>query len=165
MKKKLSFHWMLIVVMSILTTGFVSCGPEEVVESPLINHWGCEKYISCRTNDDGSEKWDTLYYELGTGHGYELWFWNDGKGKLKLNDSPAFIKEFNCTYELDEAANQIVVHGSAWLYALYGTLYLDENEGRFDIETLNDSTLIACWTNHVSEPQPFFERFYLKVIQ
>ena len=47
----------------------------------------------------------------------------------------------------------------------YGSLYLDENEGRFDITTLNDSVLNVWWYNEVSESRPFYEYFYLKKIK
>lgn len=127
-------------------------------------HWGCETYISCRQRTDGSERWDTLHYEVGAGHGYELWFRLDGTGRLRLNDSPALIKDFSCTYELDQEQHQVVVHGSGWLYALYGSLYLDENECRFDILELNDTVLNVEWINSVSESRPFYENFYLRKI-
>lgn len=160
-------HCLILVfaVTACLSIGWTSCCSKEPLNTQLVGHWGCETYISCRTNDEGVERWDTLYYEVGEGHGYELWFRIDGSGKLRLNDSPAFLKEFSCTYELDEEQEQIVIHGSAWLWALYGSLYLDENEVRFDIETLNDTVLNVSWTNIVSESKPFFERFILKKIE
>ena len=40
----------------------------------------------------------------------------------------------------------------------------NEKTAAFDVEALNDSTLVASWTNHVSETIPFFERFFLKRI-
>ena len=40
-----------------------------------------------------------------------------------------------------------------------------ENHAEFLIESLTDSTLVASWTNMVSEPQPFFERFFLRRIE
>jgi hypothetical protein len=156
------FHWIIIALAVIAT--FASCRKNKDELAILCGHWGCETYISCRTRNDGSEKWDTLRYEVGEGHGYELWFRLDGTGRLRLNDSPAFIKDFSCTYELDQEQQQIVVHGSTWLYALYGSLYLDENEGRFDILTLNDSVLNVEWINEVSESKPFYENFYLRKI-
>lgn len=143
---------------------FASCRHGKDENVMLHGHWGCDTYVSCRIRNDGSEKWDTLRYEVGDGHGYELWFRPDGTGRLRLNDSPAFIKDFSCTYELDDELQQIVVHGSAWLYALYGSLYLDENEVSFDILTLNDSVLNVEWINSVSESTPFYENFYLRKI-
>lgn len=155
-------YWIIIALVAV--AALASCRHKKDENTMLHGHWGCETYISCRTRDDGSEKWDTLRYEVGEGHGYELWFRSDGTGRLRLNDSPAFIKDFSCTYELDHDQNQIVIHGSAWLWALYGSLYLDENEVRFDVITLNDSVLNVEWINRVSETKPFYENFYVKKI-
>ena len=163
--KRLATSCFVIAALARVGLGGVSCRHQDNEATMLHGHWGCETYISCRTRTDGTERWDTLRYEVGEGHGYELWFRENGTGKLRLNDSPALIKEFNCTYELDEDQQQIVIHGSAWLYALYGSLYLDENEGRFDITTLNDSVLNVWWYNEVSESRPFYEYFYLKKIK
>lgn len=157
-------RFLLIAIAAVVIAAFASCRRDKDENVLIQGHWGCETYISCRTRSDGSEKWDTLHYEVGEGHGYELWFRMDGTGRLRLNDSPAFIKDFSCTYEIDKEQQQIVVHGSAWLYALYGSLYLEENEGRFDILTLNDSVLNVEWINVVSETKPFYENFYLRKI-
>ena len=92
-------------------------------------------------------------------------FYNTGKGLLKLNNSPAFIKEFTCNYKYDSLNHVLEVEGAAWLYAIYGSLTSMENHAEFLIESLTDSTLVASWTNMVSEPQPFFERFFLKRIE
>ena len=151
-----------------LTAVFIlaSCHkPNEEAVSPVVGHWGCEQYVSCRTDSTGFEKWDTLCYEACVGGEYEIFFNADGKGLLKLNNSPAFIKEFSCKYAFDSVRQVISVEGSAWLFALYGSLYMDENYAEFNIEQLTDSTLVASWTNHVSEPIPFFERFFLKRIE
>ena len=83
------------------------CKEKKYAGSLLVGHWGCEQYISCRTNDDGVEKWDTLHYEVGEGHGYEVYFYDDGSGKLLLNDSPALIKKFNCDYDYDSVNHKI----------------------------------------------------------
>lgn len=155
----------ILVAMACLCLGCSSCGPEVPIIEKLFGHWGCETYVSCRTNSHGVERWDTLYYEVGEGHGYELWFWPNGTGKIRLNDSPALIKEFSYTYEIDEEKNQVVLCGSAWIWALYGSLYMDENEFRFDIDNLDDTELNVTWTNVVSENEPFFERFVLKKIE
>ena len=132
---------------------------------PFLGHWGCEQYISCRTLSDGTEKWDTLQFEACTGGEYELFFYNTGKGLLKLNNSPAFIKEFSCNYKYDTLNRVLEVEGAAWLYAIYGSLTSAENHAEFQIESLTDSTLVASWTNMVSEPEPFFERFFLRRIE
>lgn len=155
----------LFFLSTVLLSCFLACKPKPTDVDPLLGHWGCETYISCRTNDDGAEQWDTLYYEVGTGRGYEVWFRVDGSGKIRLNESPAFIKDFPLTFEHDKENAEIIVHGSAWLFALYGTLYMEENEAKFSIETLEETALTLSWTNFVSEEKPFFERFYLKRIE
>lgn len=152
------------IVLALSAILLASCCHKEPVNQ-LVGHWGCETYISCRTHDDGSEQWDTLHYDVGSGQGYELWFREDGSGKLKLNESPAFIKEFSCTYELDEENKQVLIYGNGWLYALYGSQYLDQNEMRFDLEECSENAFTASWINYVSEDKPFFERFYLKRIE
>ena len=159
MKRK-AFHTIIGVLAALL---LASCCPEET-PNKLVGHWGCETYISCRFNDDGSEQWDTLYYGVGTGRGYELWFREDGTGKLKLNESPALIKEFSCNYEMDEENQQVVIFGNAWFFALYGS-NLDAKEARFDMEEWHEDAFTVSWTNLVSEDEPFFERFFLKKIE
>lgn len=140
------------------------CHKEKQPVSPIVGHWGCEEYISCRTDSLGVEQWDTLHFEAVVGGEYELFFREDGSGLLKLNNSPAFIKEFSCKYEYNAENKVLTVEGSAWLYALYGSLFLEENNASFDMERVTDSTIVASWTNRLSEPQPFFERFFLKRI-
>lgn len=159
MRRK-AFITITAIIASLL---LASCCHEEL-PNKLVGHWGCETYISCRTNDDGSEQWDTLYYGVGNGRGYELWFNNDGSGKLKLNESPALIKEFSCKYELDEENQQVVIFGNAWFFALYGS-QLDAKEARFNIEEWSDNAFTVSWINVVSEDKPFFERFFLKRIK
>ena len=136
-------------------------------ESPnklVAGHYGCEQYVSHRTFEDGTERWDTVCYEACVGGEYELFFNEDGSGLLMLNNSPALIKKFSCTYEYDTVNHVIVIVSDSWLYALYGSLYLDENRAEFHVDELTDSTLVTSWTNSVSESIPFFERFYLKRI-
>lgn len=153
-----------IVIALMAFIGLSSCCHDEPLDVKLYGHWGCGRYISCRIRDDGSEKWDTLYYQVGSDHGYEFWFRPDGNGKFRMNDSPAWIKEVAVTYELDEEQNQIVIHGSTFFYLFYGSQYFDENEARFNINILNDSVLDVYWTNIVSEDKAFYENFYLKKI-
>ena len=143
-----------------------SCREDVVFNTAVCGHWGCEQYVSCRTNDStGVAQWDTLLYEVGEGHGYEVFFYNNRTGQLLLNDSPAFIKKFNCDYVYDEGSNKIVIEAPGFLYALYQSiLALGENRAEFDVETINECTLTVSWTNTVSETNPFFERFYLKKI-
>ncbi len=131
----------------------------------IVGHWGCEQYVSCRTDSLGVEHWDTLRYEAVAGGEYELFFNADGTGLLKLNNSPAFIKQFSCKYEYDTLAQVITIESSSWLYALYGSLFMDENQAVFDVERMTDSLVVASWTNRLSEPEPFFERFFLKRIE
>ena len=155
----------LLFLFALALIGIQSCRkPKDETIIPFAGHWGCEQYISCRTDSIGHEDWDTLLFEACTGGEYELFFYNTGKGLLKLNNSPAFIKEFSCNYEYDTLNHVLEVEGAAWLYAIYGTLTSVENHAEFLIESLTDSTLVASWTNMVSEPRPFFERFFLKRI-
>ena len=81
MKKKIQIgFWALMAMVLLIAT---SCQKEEkYVDSPLKGHWGCEQYISCRTDSTGYEKWETFQYEVGAGHGYEVYFYADGSGKL-----------------------------------------------------------------------------------
>ena len=126
--------------------------------NPLVGHWGCEKYVSCRTDSTGYEKWDTLCYEVGPGLGYEVYFYNEGSGKLLLNESPALIKKFNCEYEYDSVNQVLTILNTSWIISIYS----DATSADMDIESLTDSTIVASWTNYFSEPIPFFERFYMK---
>ena len=153
------------IVMVVAGMALASCGKKTLPVSPLIGHWGCEEYVSCRTDSLGAEQWDTLRFEAVAGGEYEIFFNADGTGLLKLNNSPAFIKEFTCNYAYDSVSQKITVEGSAWLYALYGSLFLEENSATFDVESLNGTNLVASWTNRLSEPQPFFERFFIKRIE
>lgn len=162
MKNNRTIKNLAVILLSFV--GLASCCHKEPLIQQLIGHWGCEQYISCRTLDDGSERWDTLHYKVGAGHGYEFWFRENGSGKFRMNDSPALIKEVSITYELDEDQNQIVIHGSTFFYLFYGSQFFDENEARFNIVTLNDSVLNVNWTNLVSENKPFYENFYLRKI-
>jgi hypothetical protein len=159
--KKLSQIGMLALVVFMVTA--FGCNKNQPV-SPIVGHWGCEQYVSFRTDSLGVEVWDTLWFEAVAGGEYELFFNADGSGLLKLNNSPAFIKEFSCKYEYNSDNQLLTVESSAWLYALYGSLFMDENQATFKIESLTDSNLVASWTNYLAEPQPFFERFFIKRI-
>ena len=138
--------------------------PEESTNKLIAGHYGCEQYVSCRTNDDGTQRWDTIHYEACAGGEYELFFNEDGSGLLMLNNSPALIKKFSCSFYYDTVNQIINIEGESWLYALYGSLFLDENHAEFHVDELTNSILVASWTNTVSEPTPFFERFFLKRI-
>lgn len=163
MKNKFKIE--LLALVGAVLMMMTSCHKNDpVVDTPVVGHWGCEKYISHRTDNVDLDKWDTIFYEVGPGCAYEIFFYNTGEGLLKLNDSPAFIKEFSCDYQYDSVARTIVVESSSWLYGLYGTLFLEDDKASFNVEVLTDSTLVASWTNRVSEPLPFFERFFLKRI-
>ena len=157
-----SFHIGLLVILTLAVA--VSCKKSQPL-SQLVGHWGCEQYVSCRTDSLGVEQWDTLQFEAVVGGEYEIFFREDGTGLLKLNNSPAFIKEFSCKYEYDSIAQVITIESSAWLYALYGSLFMDSDTGEFNVESLTETSLVASWTNYVSEPQPFFEKFFIKRIE
>lgn len=153
-----------ILVLIVIMVVIFGCKKKNQTVSPIVGHWGCEQYVSCRTDSLGVEEWDTSWFEAVAGGEYELFFNADGSGLLKLNNSPAFIKEFSCKYEYNSDNQLLTVESSAWLYALYGSLFMDENQATFKIESLTDSNLVASWTNYLAEPQPFFERFFIKRI-
>lgn len=159
MKKRIIIGFFALTAMVLLTLASC-CKKEEYAQCPLVGHWGCEQYISCRTNSDGSEKWDTLQYEVGEGHGYEVFFYTDGSGKLILNDSPALIKKFNCDYDYDSISQVLTIYNTSWII----TMFSDVTSADMDIEEVTSNTIRASWINHFSEPDPFFERFFLKRI-
>lgn len=134
------------------------CKTIDAPTNPLVGHWGCEKYVSCRTDSTGYENWETFDYEVGPGLGYEVYFYNEGSGKLLLNESPALIKKFNCDYEYDSVNHVLTILNTSWIISIYS----DATSADMDIESLTDSTFVASWINHFSEPVPFFERFYMK---
>lgn len=159
-RKKTQIGIMAVVA---LLVAVASCKKNPPV-SPIVGHWGCEQYVSCRTDSLGVEQWDTLRFEAVVGGEYEIFFNADGTGLLKLNNSPAFIKQFSCKYTYDAVAQKVTVESSAWLYALYGSLFLEEHSALFDVESLTENSLAAFWTNSLSEPRPFFEKFFIKRI-
>lgn len=158
----------LIIKCLAVTAILVICAAchKTKIDAPVVGHWGCEQYVSCRTIDSvGNVRWDTLSYDLGYGKGIEVFFNEDGSGKLCLNESPAFIKKFDCNYSYDEANRQVVIEAPGLLYFLYHAAFsLEENRAAFDVEEINDTEMVASWTNSVSEDTPFFERFFLKRI-
>ena len=159
MKKKLKIGFWILTILVLLAA--TSCRKKEVyAELPLIGHWGCEQYISCRTDSSGYEKWDTLQYEVGTGHGYEVYFYADGSGKLLLNDSPALIKKFNCNFDYDTISQILTIYNTSWILSAFS----DATSADMVIEKVTDNNVRASWTNYFSEPTPFFERFFLKRI-
>ena len=150
--------WALMVMVLLAAT---SCRKEEkYANMPLVGHWGCEQYISCRTDSTGFEKWETFEYEIGEGHGYEVYFYADGSGKLLLNDSPALIKKFNCDYDYDTINHILTIYNTSWIISAFS----DATSADMLIEEVTDNTIRASWTNYFSEPTPFFERFFLKRI-
>lgn len=154
-------HIGFLVLFAIVLLETTACNKQEkYAQCPLVGHWGCEQYISCRTDSIGHEKWDTLHYEVGAGHGYEVYFYADGSGKLLLNDSPALIKKFNCDYDYDSVSHILKIYNTSWIISVFS----DATSADMLIEELTDSHITASWTNHFSEAIPFFERFYLKQI-
>lgn len=157
---------------SILAVGMValiylmSACRKEKIDSPIVNHWGLEMYVRWETDENDSiTYWDTVYYEPVSGKGYEIEFESDGTGWLRLNESPAMIKKFNLTFDIYPEKNQVLLHSAKWLYALYGHLYLEKNEVTFDLDELTEQRLTAWWKNEVSEPEPFYERFFFVPIR
>ena len=153
MQKKNQIGFWALIALSLLVTS--CCKKEMLADCPLVGHWGCEQYISCRTDSTGYEKWDTLQYEVGTGHGHEVYFYADGSGKLILNDSPALIKKFNCNYEYDSVSHILTIYNTSWIISMFS----DATSAEMVIEELTDDHIRASWTNYFSEPTPFFERF------
>ena len=159
MKNKSRIGILVLTALVLLVT--TSCHKEEkYAELPLVGHWGCERYISCRTDSTGYEKWDTLQYEVGTGHGYEVYFNADGTGKLLLNDSPALIKKFNCDFDYDSISQTLTIYNTSWIISVFS----DATSADMAIEDVTVNHIRASWTNYFSEPVPFFERFFLKRI-
>lgn len=160
-KTKIGFVALLAMLL------LASCHKEkEEVITPVVGHWACEQYVSHRVDTAaGVDRWDTICYDPHADTiDYEVFFYATGKGLLKLNNSPAFIKEFSCDYVYDSIEQVITIESSSWLMGLYGSLLHNEKNAVFNVETLTDSTLVASWTNRVSEDIPFFERFVLKRI-
>ena len=142
-----------------------SCHKEKI-DSPIVNHWGLEMYVRWETDGNGTITYcDTVYYEPVSGKGYEIEFESDGTGWLRLNESPAVIKKFNLTYDIYPDSMKVLLHSSKWLYALYGHLYMEKNEVSFDLDELNENRVTAWWKNEVSEPEPFYERFFFVPIK
>lgn len=96
MRTKIQIGVLALMCLALMVSG---CKSEKYKDSPIAGHWGCEQYVSCRTDSLGNEQWDTLQYPVGSGIGYEVYFYTDGSGKLLLNESPALIKKFSCSYE------------------------------------------------------------------
>ena len=159
MRKENHIGCWIVVTLVLLT--LASCNkPEEYAKSPLVGHWGCGQYISCRTDSTGFEKWDTLQYEVGVGHGYEVYFNADGSGKLLLNDSPALIKKFNCSFDYDSISQILTIYNTSWIISVFS----DATSADMIVEEVTGNHIRASWTNYFSEPTPFFERFFLKRI-
>ena len=157
-KVKYRFSWALMLLALVMVS---CCKTIDDPINPLVGHWGCEQYVSCRTDSTGYEKWETFDYEVGPGLGYEVYFYDDGSGRLLLNDSPALIKKFNCDYEYDSTNQVLTILNTSWIISMYS----DATSADMDIESLTDSTIVASWINYFSEPIPFFERFYMKRIE
>ena len=160
MKNKIRIGF--LASMALVMLAVVSCSkPQKYAECPLLGHWGCETYISCRTDSTtGYEKWDTLCYEVGEGLGYEVFFYADGSGRLVLNDSPALVKKFNCDYDYDSISGVLTIYNTMWIVSLF----TDATSADMDIEEVTESTIVSSWINYFSEPVPFFERFFMKRI-
>lgn len=153
----------IIVAFASIVMAFASCCKKvDEPSNPLVGHWGCEHYISHRIDTaQGIDRWDTLYYEVGPGVGYEVYFNNDGSGKLLLNASPALIKNFKCDYEYDSVNQTLTIYNTNWIISVFS----DATSADMAIEELTDSTIVASWINRFSEPIPFFERFFMKRIE
>ena len=163
MKIKTQIGFIALTAMLLLN----ACHKEDEVlfDTPVVGHWGCEQYVSHRVDTTAAiNRWDTSWFDASAGGDYEVFFYNTGRGQLKLNNSPAYIKEFSCDYVYDSVDQVIRIESSSWLLGIYGSLLHNEKSATFEVEVLNDTVLVASWTNHVSETIPFFERFFLKRI-
>ena len=159
MEKKVRIGFFALVALLLLAV--TSCCKHDKYEgSPIVGHWGCEQYVSCRTDSTGYEKWATLQDEVGEGHGYEVYFYADGTGKLLLNDSPALIKKFACDYDYNSETQILTIYNTNWIISMFS----DATTADMVIEEITDNSIRASWTNYFSEPTPFFERFILKRI-
>lgn len=151
----------LLALATLVLLSLASCHKHhEYAGYPIVGHWGCEKYISCRIDSHDNEKWDTLYYEVAEGKGYEIFFYDDGSGKLLLNESPALIKKFNCDYDYDSVTKVLTLYNTSWIL----TMFSDATSADMDIEYMSSDSIVSSWINHFSEPEPFFERFFIKRI-
>ena len=151
----------VLVLACMMLTALSSCKEEKYANLPLVGHWGCEQYVSCRTDSLGNEKWESFDYEVGTGHGYEVYFNANGSGRLHLNDSPALIKEFNCNFDYDSINQVLTIYNTSWIISIFS----DATSADMTIEAVTDNHITASWINYFSEPEPFFERFFLKRIE
>ena len=159
MQRKIQIGFLALIAFVLLALS--SCRKQEkFADCPLVGHWGCEQYVSCRTDSTGYEQWDTLQYEVGTGHGNEVYFYADGSGKLILNDSPALIKKFDCDYKYDTINHILTIYNTSWIISMFS----DATSAEMVIEELTDNRIRASWTNYFSESVPFFERFFMKRI-
>ena len=155
---KTGFWGILALVMATISS---CCKKEEDSVNKLIaGHWGCETYVSYRTFEDGTDRWDTLHYEVGTGKGYEVYLNADGTGKLLLNDSPALIKKFDCNFDYDTVTQKLTIYNTSWIISMFSSA----TSADMDIEELTDTSFQSSWMNYFSEDRPFFERFYMKRI-
>ena len=161
MEKKFQSGCCALAVVLLMAMSSCHKETEQYAHCSLLGHWGCEKYVSCRTDSTGYEKWETFEYEVGSGHGYEVYFYADGSGKLLLNDSPALIKKFNCDFDYDSISHTLTIYNTSWIISMFS----DATSADMTIEEVTDNHVRASWTNYFSEPEPFFERFYLKRIE
>lgn len=160
MKRKIQIGFLALMAV-VLMAAASSCKREKYEGSPIVGHWGCEQYVSCRIDSLGAEKWKTEEFEVGTGHGYEVFFNADGSGQLLLNDSPALIKKFACKYDYDSKTRVLTIYNTNWIVSQFTSA----TSADMVIEEITDNSIVASWTNYFSEPIPFFERFYLKRIE
>ena len=159
---KTKIHIGILALMAVILLAATSCQKvEKYANSPLVGHWGCEEYVSHRVDTaNGVDRWDTSYFNVGPGYGYEVYFNADGTGRLLLNESPALIKKFNCDYDYDSVSHTLTIYNTSWIISIFS----DATSADMDIEELTANTIRASWINHFSEPIPFFERFFLKRI-
>ena len=117
MEKKVGIVLLAVAAMVLLTLS--ACHKEKkYAHCPLVGHWGCEEYVSCRTDS------------------------------------------FNCEYDYDSVSHILTIYNTSWIISQF----TDATSADMLIEEVTANTLRSSWTNYFSEPDPFFERFFLKRI-
>ena len=64
------------------------------------------------------------------------------------------------THNYDPDTQVLTIYNTSWIISMFS----DATSADMDIEEITDNSIVASWINHFSEPEPFFERFFLKRI-
>jgi hypothetical protein len=68
-----------------------------------------------------------------------VFFYDDGTGKLHLNDSPALIKRFNCQYDYDSVSHVLTIYNTSWIISQF----TDATSADMAIEEVTANTIKA----------------------